>query len=100
LFLTLVVALSAGAANAQQLPAPLPWPKSDGDETTPYGACIRLMSEHRLYIEDGRVPNDNTMMSAVLCSRAPTALCERAMREIKTRGAPIWAKYVMFCRES
>ncbi len=68
------------------------------EKMTPDGGCIRLMTEHRLYVTEGRIPSDNTLEAAILCARAPPSLCQRAMAEVRTRGAPVWAKYVMECR--
>ena len=67
------------------------------EKMTPEDGCIRVMTEHRLYITEGRIPTDNTLEAALLCARASPSLCERAMGEIKARPAPVWAKYMMSC---
>jgi hypothetical protein len=71
---------------------------TEDEKMTPDRGCIRLMTEHRLYITEGRIPTDNTLEAAILCTRAPLSLCQRAMTELRERRAPLWGRYVMECK--
>ncbi len=68
------------------------------EKLTPDAGCIRLMTEHRLYIIDGRMPTDNTLEAAILCSRARRALCQRAMNEVGAGRASVWGRYMLACK--
>lgn len=96
--LLLLVGASAGQpfSPARAQPAQV---RTAGEEAmTPDGGCIRLMTEHRLYITEGRIPTDNTLEAAILCTRAPLPLCRRAMNEVSARRAPVWGRYVLACK--